>query len=62
MRRPMSQSEPEAKSKPDSKSRNIVAYARDLFLIFAPLGGLLYFLAYPDAFDAFLNWGIGLFH
>jgi len=61
MRRPMSepQSEPEPES--EAKPRSIVAHARDLFLIFAPLGGLVYFLAYPDALDAFLNWGIGLF-
>lgn len=41
--------------------RRVVAYARDLLLIFVPLSGLIYFLAYPDAFDAFLNWGVGLF-
>jgi hypothetical protein len=46
---------------PMPEPRKIAAYARDLLLIFAPLGGLIYCLAYPDAFDAFLNWGIGLF-
>jgi hypothetical protein len=46
---------------PMPEARKVVAYTRDLVLIFVPLGGLIYFLAYPDAFDAFLNWGLGLF-
>jgi hypothetical protein len=43
------------------ETRKVVAHGRDLLLIFVPLGGLIYFLAYPDAFDAFLDWGIALF-
>jgi hypothetical protein len=38
-----------------------LAYARDVLLILIPLGGMSYFLAFPDAFDAFLNWMIRLF-
>jgi hypothetical protein len=34
---------------------------RDALLILTPLAGMTYFLAFPDAFDAFLNWMIGLF-
>jgi hypothetical protein len=41
--------------------RQYVAYARDALLIIVPLGGTMYFLAFPSAFDAFLNWMIGLF-
>jgi hypothetical protein len=38
-----------------------IAYARDALLILVPLGGMMYFLTFPAAFDAFLNWMIGLF-
>ena len=31
----------------------------DVLLILVPLAGTLYFLAYPDRFDAFLNWLVG---
>jgi len=36
--------------------RKLLAYARDLLLIFAPLAGMLYFIFSPDAFNAFLAW------
>jgi hypothetical protein len=39
----------------------LLVYARDALLILVPLGGMMYFFAFPDAFDAFLNWMIGLF-
>jgi hypothetical protein len=37
-------------------SRQIIKYAIDCILVFAPLGGILYFLFEPDAFNAFLDW------
>ena len=43
------------------KSRKIIFYSIDLLLIFVPLGGLLYFMFDPPAFDAFLDWMVGLF-
>jgi hypothetical protein len=39
----------------------LIVYVRDAFLILVPLGGMMYFLVFPDAFDAFLNWMIGMF-
>jgi hypothetical protein len=42
------------------KAPRIIAHARDLLLIFVPLGALLYFMFYPDAFDAFLDWMVKL--
>jgi hypothetical protein len=41
-------------------ARKTIAYIRDALLVFVPLGGLIYFLAFPDAFDAFLNWMVRL--
>ena len=38
-----------------------IAHARDALLILLPLGGMMYFLTVPTAFDSFLNWMIGLF-
>ena len=46
---------------PAPKNRKIIFYALDLLLIFVPLGGLLYFMFDPPAFDAFLNWMVRLF-
>ena len=39
----------------------LIIYARDALLILLPLGGMTYFLVFPAAFDAFLNWMIALF-
>ncbi len=46
---------------PAPKNRKIIFYALDLLLIFVPLGGLLYFMFDPPAFDAFLDWMVSLF-
>jgi hypothetical protein len=42
--------------RPTPKAFKIVIYTINLLLIFVPLGGMLYFMFDPDAFDAFLNW------
>jgi hypothetical protein len=39
--------------------RKIAKYTLDALLIAFPLSVVLYFLAYPDKFDAFLNWMVG---
>jgi len=39
----------------------LIVYARDALLILVRLGGMMYFLAFPEAFNAFLNWMIWLF-
>ncbi len=44
------------KDRPTPKAFTIVIYMINLLLIFVPLGGMLYFMFDPDAFDAFLNW------
>jgi hypothetical protein len=36
--------------------RKIARYTLEAVLIFIPLAVVLYFLAYPDRFDAALNW------
>ena len=46
---------------PAPKNRKIIFYALDLLLIFVPLGGLLYFMFDPPAFDAFLDWTVSSF-
>jgi hypothetical protein len=44
------------KDRPTPKAFTIIVYTFNLLLIFVPLGGMLYFMFDPDAFDAFLNW------
>jgi hypothetical protein len=41
------------------ESRKIVRYSAEAFLLLVPLAAVIYFLAFPDAFDAFLNWLAG---
>ncbi len=43
------------------KARKAIAHTRDFLLVFAPLGGLMYFLVDPDAFNALLDWIVRLF-
>ncbi len=50
-----------ADDRPTPKAFTIIIYAINLLLIFVPLGGMLYFMFDPDAFDAFLNWMVKLF-
>jgi hypothetical protein len=42
-----------------AEPRKIAKYTLDVLLIAVPLVVVLYFLAYPDKFDAFLNWIVG---
>jgi hypothetical protein len=42
-----------------AKARKIARYTLDVLLILVPLVTVLYFGAYPDKFDAFLNWMAG---
>ena len=39
--------------------RKVAKYTLDAALIFVPLAVVLYFLAYQDKFNTFLNWMIG---
>ena len=41
------------------KVRKLVRYSVEALLIFVPIGAITYFLWYPEAFDAFLNWMVG---
>ena len=41
------------------RPRAIAKYTFDALLVFDPLAVVLYFLAYPDRFNAFLNWIFG---
>jgi hypothetical protein len=45
---------------PMPKPSRIIAHVRDALLVFAPLGGLLYFLTNPDAFNTLLDWLVRL--
>jgi hypothetical protein len=38
------------------EARKIARYTLEAALIVVPLAVVLYFLAYPDRFDATLNW------
>jgi hypothetical protein len=42
-----------------SEARTIVRYSAEALLVLIPLVIVIYFLAFPDAFDAFLNWIAG---
>jgi hypothetical protein len=42
-----------------AEARKIAKYTFDALLVFVPLAIVLYFLAYPDRFNAFLNWIFG---
>lgn len=42
-----------------AEARKIAKYTFDALLVFVPLAVVLYFLAYPDRFNAFLNWIFG---
>jgi hypothetical protein len=39
--------------------RKIAKYALDVLLVAVPLVVVIYFLTYPDKFNAFLNWMVG---
>lgn len=39
-----------------SESRHALWYALDALLILVPLAIVIYFIAFPDKFDAFLAW------
>jgi hypothetical protein len=39
--------------------RKIAKYTLDVLLVAVPLMVVIYFLAYPDKFNAFLNWMVG---
>ena len=39
--------------------RKVARYSLDILLVLAPLAVVLYFMAFPDRFDAVLDW---LFH
>jgi hypothetical protein len=36
--------------------RNVVRYAVDILLVLVPLAVVLYFMAFPERFDAVLDW------
>jgi hypothetical protein len=42
-----------------AQTRKIVRYTFEALLVLVPLAVVIYFLAYPDMFDAFLNWLVG---
>ena len=39
--------------------RKIARYSLETLLVLVPLAVVIYFLAYPDNFNAFLNWMVG---
>jgi hypothetical protein len=39
-----------------SRTRTIARYSLEASLVLVPLAVVIYFLAYPDQFDALLNW------
>jgi hypothetical protein len=39
--------------------RKIAKYTLDVLLVAVPLVVVIYFVAYPDKFNAFLNWMVG---
>lgn len=41
------------------RTLKVARYTLDALAILVPLAVMLYFFAYPDRFDAFLNWMIG---
>ncbi len=41
------------------QARKIARYSAEALLVLIPLAAVIYFLAFPDAFDAFLNWLTG---
>jgi hypothetical protein len=41
------------------EARTIARYSAEALLVLIPLAIVIYFLAFPDAFDAFLNWIAG---
>jgi hypothetical protein len=41
---------------PMPDSGKIIRYSLEILAIAVPLAGMTYFLFYPDAFNAFLNW------
>jgi hypothetical protein len=41
------------------QARKIVRYSVEALLVLVPLVIVIYFLAYPEAFDDFLNWLTG---
>jgi hypothetical protein len=40
--------------------RKFARYTLDALLVLVPLAVIIYFLAYPDSFDASLNWMVRL--
>jgi hypothetical protein len=45
--------------RPNGQSPENCQYALDALLVLVPLVVVIYFLAYPDKFNAFLNWMVG---
>jgi len=43
-------------------ARKIAKYSFEALLVLVPLAIVIYFLAYPDSFDASLNWLVGWSH
>jgi hypothetical protein len=41
------------------RARTVARYSLEASLVLVPLAVVIYFLAYPDQFDAFLNWLVG---
>jgi hypothetical protein len=41
------------------RARTVARYSLEASLVLVPLAVVIYFLAYPDHFDAFLNWLVG---
>jgi hypothetical protein len=39
-----------------SESRHMLWYAFDAVIVLVPLAIIIYFIAFPDKFDAFLAW------
>jgi len=42
-----------------AQHRKIIRYTLEALLILVPLAVVIYFLAFPNTFDAFLNWLAG---
>jgi hypothetical protein len=38
------------------KARKIARYTLEALVVLVPLAIVIYFVSYPDKFDAFLNW------
>jgi hypothetical protein len=39
-----------------TEGRKIIRYTLEVLLLLVPLAIVIYFLTYPDKFDAFLDW------